>query len=362
MTLPNNPSQLSFSQIEGEFGQNPRRSLGKYRIKEPNVGDLGTLGLDNDGTGGNLSPIIPTDGQIAFSDFHGKSLNVVVNYWSGANEKRPQPGYQRYQANNVHVVGGFRSRPNHGNGAKVYIHVNKRITNDKGDSAADQAKCALITGGGWQNVAQLRVDVGGSGRITGGGGEGGRGGGPAGDDHGEDGKRGSSALGIGYNCDVHVKSGGIIAGGGGGGGGGGSCRQSDWHRRRAGGGGGGGGAGIDAGEGGAGGGKGPRNENADERRSYARGGNGSAGNANNGGQGDSGGNNRNEAIGGRGGNGGDLGQFGEDGQRGNGQRGERGSGGRGGHPGDSIRKRSGKSYNLYNNGTVKGPTSTGGLT
>ena len=48
MTLPSSPSQLAFSQIEGEFGQNNRRSLGDYRIKEPNVGDLGTLGLDND--------------------------------------------------------------------------------------------------------------------------------------------------------------------------------------------------------------------------------------------------------------------------------------------------------------------------
>ena len=84
--------------------------------------------------------------------------------------------------------------------------------------------------------------------------------------------------------------------------------------------------------------------------------------ANNGGQGASGGNNRNEAVGGRGGNGGDLGQFGEDGERGNGQRGERGNGGAGGHPGDSIRRKSGVNYNLYNNGTVKGPTSTGNLT
>ena len=50
MTLPSSPSQLSFTQIEGEFGQNSRRSLGDYRVKE-SVGDLGTLGLDNDGTG-----------------------------------------------------------------------------------------------------------------------------------------------------------------------------------------------------------------------------------------------------------------------------------------------------------------------
>ena len=114
MTLPNNPSQLSFSQIEGEFGQNPRRSLGKYRIKEPNVGDLGTLGLDNDGTGGNLSPIIPTDGQIAFSDFHGKQLNIVVNYYDGSNERRvlARNRYNNGPGNGrVSVVGGFRGKP-----------------------------------------------------------------------------------------------------------------------------------------------------------------------------------------------------------------------------------------------------------
>ena len=43
MTLPSG-GQLRFSQIEGEFGQNPRRSLGEYRVAEPNIGDLGTLG------------------------------------------------------------------------------------------------------------------------------------------------------------------------------------------------------------------------------------------------------------------------------------------------------------------------------
>lgn len=358
MTLPSS-GQLSFSQIEGEFGQNGRRSLGRYRIQESNIGDLGTLGLDNDGTGGNLSPTIPINGQIAFSDFRGKSLNVVVNYWSGGEERRPEPGYQRYQRNNVHVVGGFRSRPNHGNGAKVYIHVNKRITNDTTDSAGDDARCALKTGRNWRNVAQLRVDVGGNGRITGAGGRGGKGGAED-SDNGENGKRGSSGLGIAHNCDVHVKSGGIIAGGGGGGGGGGAAKQSDRHRRRAGGGSGGGGAGIRVGEGLAGGGRGPENQTTDSRRSYASGARGQDGTADNGGSGGNGGNNRNEAFGGRGGDGGNLGQFGQNGERGRSNRNIEGRGGDGGHPGSSIRKALGN-YTLYNNGQVLGPQSSGNI-
>ena len=362
MTLPGSGSRLSFSQIEAEFGQNPRRSLGEYRIAEPNVGDLGTLGLDNDGTGGNLSPTIPISGTIRFSDFHGKSLNVVVNYWSGGDEVRPNTGYQRYQANNVRVIGGFRGRPNRGDGAKVYIHVNKDIGSDVTDSAGDIERCALKTGGNWGNVAQLRVDVGGSGRIFGAGGRGGHGGFKGGD-NGENGKRGSTGLGINFNCDVHVKSGGLIAGGGGGGGGGGGATQNDEHKRRAGGGGGGGGAGYQRGQRGLGGGKGPIGSHfTDKKRSYARGVDGNHGSRLSGGQGGDGANNRNEAFGGKGGNGGALGQFGEDGGNGQSNRGSKyiGRGGNGGHPGDAIRRKSGN-YNLYNNGTVSGGQSTGGI-
>ncbi len=99
MTLPSG-GQLNFSQVEGEFGQNSRRSLGNYRITN-NVGDLGSLGLDNDGTGGNLSATIPRSGTIKFSDFRGKSLNVVVNFYRGGDEVRPHTAYDRYQSNNI---------------------------------------------------------------------------------------------------------------------------------------------------------------------------------------------------------------------------------------------------------------------
>ena len=356
MTLPSSSNTLTFSQIEGEFGQNSRRSLGNYRITN-NVGDLGSLGLDNSGTGGNLSATIPRSGTIKFSDFHGKSLNVVVNFYSGGDEVRPHTAYDRYQSNNVHVVGGFRGRPNGGSGAKVYIHVNKDIGSVVTDSAGDREIVALKTGNGWNNVAELRVDVGGSGRIIGAGGKGGKGGNED-RDRGEDGKRGSTGLGIAHNCDVHVKSGGMIAGGGGGGGGGGGAEQRDRHDRRAGGGGGGGGAGYQRGQRGLGGGRGPFNENSDRRRSYAKGRDGNFGSRLSGGEGGEGSNNRNEARGGNGGDGGNLGQFGSNGGSGNGDK--EGRGGSGGHPGDAIRKRS-SNYNLYNNGSVIGGQSSGGI-
>ena len=67
MTIKSSGSQLAFSEIETEFGANGSRSLGAYRVSQ-NVGEL-SLSLDSS---------IPTSGQIKFSDFYGKSLNVVV--------------------------------------------------------------------------------------------------------------------------------------------------------------------------------------------------------------------------------------------------------------------------------------------
>ena len=67
---------LSFeNDIEAEFGQNSGRSLGRYRTSHPdfrnkNLGELSNLPLD---TG------MPTSGEIKFSDFYQKRLNVVVD-------------------------------------------------------------------------------------------------------------------------------------------------------------------------------------------------------------------------------------------------------------------------------------------
>ena len=67
MAIKSSGSSLAFSEIEAEFGANGSRSLGAYRLSQ-SVGEL-TLPLD---TG------IPTSGQIKFSDFYSKKLNVVV--------------------------------------------------------------------------------------------------------------------------------------------------------------------------------------------------------------------------------------------------------------------------------------------
>ena len=51
--------QISFSQIENEFGQNGERSIGDYRTSQ-SVGELSNLPLDSG---------IPTSGKIRFRYF-----------------------------------------------------------------------------------------------------------------------------------------------------------------------------------------------------------------------------------------------------------------------------------------------------
>ena len=65
-------NNLKFSEIESEFGQNGQRSLGDYRVSETN-GSLSNMPLD---TG------IPQSGQIKFSDFYSKKLNICLLYTS----------------------------------------------------------------------------------------------------------------------------------------------------------------------------------------------------------------------------------------------------------------------------------------
>ena len=127
MTIKNSGSQLSFSEIEAEFGQPDNgRSLGRYRttdseFKNKNLGTLSNLPLD---TG------IPTSGEIKFSQFYGKKLNLVVDYYDdtgnpggeasnvlnrqddGANTLAATWRYNN-QSNRVKVVGGYRDRPSY---------------------------------------------------------------------------------------------------------------------------------------------------------------------------------------------------------------------------------------------------------
>ena len=70
------PPQLSFGEIETEFGQNGSRSLGDYRLTQT-VGNNSTLPALPLDTG------IPTGAneEIKFSQFYGKQLNMIVDYF-----------------------------------------------------------------------------------------------------------------------------------------------------------------------------------------------------------------------------------------------------------------------------------------
>ena len=332
MAIKNSGSSLAFSEIEAEFGQNGGRSLGAYRLTQ-SVGSLSNLPLDSG---------IPTSGQIKFSDFYGKRLNVVVDCHSGGREDRKSAKGDKWNNNAVTVIGGFRSKKE--SGSKIIINVNKKFCSDK----SNVINCALRTGS-WDSTATVQVDVGSSGVVLGAGGDGGKGAdGLA--NNGNSGGNGTSALGIEHNnVVVNIASGGILRAGFGGGGGGGGHRQFDKRRdRRAGGGGGGGGAGCPAGNGGPGGGTGGG-------FGSGSGNPGGSGSETSGGGGGSGGNNENEAVGGVGGSGGQPGSNAGGGQS------RATSGGSGGSNGAAIRRISGYNVTINNSGTIQGGTSDTGV-
>ena len=318
--------QISFSQIENEFGQNGERSLGDYRTSQ-SVGELSNLPLD---TG------IPTSGEIKFSDFYNKRLNIVVDMHSGGDEFRKSAKNDKWNNNNLTVIGGFRSKKV--DGSKIIVHVNKKFGSDK----SSVTNCAVRTGS-WNSSSTIQVDIGGEGQILGAGGDGGQGGVCLGT--GSPGGTGTSGLGIDHNgVTVNVLSGGIIRAGFGGGGGGGGGRQTDkGSDRRASGGGGGGGAGFPAGNGGQ-----PGN-------GCANGSSGSSGNETTAGDGGGGGNNGNQAYGATGGEGGQFGEAANNG--GSSQAG----GGSGGGDGAAIRRTSGFSVTINNNGTIQGDQNATGV-
>lgn len=267
MTIKSSGNPLAFSEIEAEFGADGVRRLGKYRTtdpdftnKSPSGSSLSNLPLD---TG------IPTSGTIKFSDFYGKKLNMVVDYYddvtnlnkdaAGANTMAATWRYQN-QSNRVKVVGGFRTRPigsvasnytlsasDWQGGKRILVNVNQTVGGKKG--ALNDV--ALRTGV-WPSGTELQIDIGPSGYLTGAGGDGGRGGSNNGNNV-QPGENGSSALGIEYAATIN-NNGVIRCGYGGGGGGSGAANdpsdKSDTDYGRSGGGG-GGGAGLPAGNGGA---------------------------------------------------------------------------------------------------------------
>ena len=327
MTIKSSGSSLSFSEIEAEFGSNGSRSLGAYRLSQ-SVGSLSNLPLDSG---------VPTSGQIKFSDFYGKRLNIVVDCHSGGDQTRIIAKNDKWNNNNLTVIGGFRSKKE--GGSKIIINVNKKFCSNK--DATD--RCALRTGT-WDGSSTVQVDLGSSARVLGSGGNGGNGANGI-DNSGGNGDTGTSGLGIQVNnCTVNVASGAIIRAGFGGGGGGGGGRQVDkGEDRRASGGGGGGGAGCPPGNGGSRG------------TTGAQGGDGSAGSETAGGGGGGGGNNDNQAGGGSGGSGGQA-----SGGAGNGG-GSQTGGGSGGASGAAIRRNSGFSVTINNSGTIQGSTSATGI-
>jgi len=335
MTLQSS-GQLNFSDITNEFGTPPNNNLGAFRVSE-NHGSLSNLPLDI---------TIPQSGEIKFSDFYGRRLNVVVDCYSGDTERRVN-ARTKYNGSQVNVIGGFRSEPSPPTGIKVIINVNKSI---QSENNKNQNVVALRTGEYGANCL-LRVDVGGSSYIGGAGGDGGNGSEGAGS--GSGGQNGNSALGIEYESSdgttVINNSGTISAGFGGGGGGGGAYDYDKNSSRSASGGGGGGGAGFPAGEGGTGG------------TGGSRGGKGSDGGSNSAGAGGEGGNNAGEAVGGDGGSGGSDGEAANNGGNGSGGEESGGSGGSGGGDGAAIRKESGFTISVVNNGTIRGATDATGV-
>ena len=347
MALPAS-GQITANQISDEFGRNlapNQMSLGAYRLTQ-SVGSLSFNGIDSG---------VPTSGEIKFSDFYSKRLNVVVDFHTGGAVSRSN-AKNRYNGNNVTVIGGFRGKKEAG--SKILIHVNKTIGSAKGN----QNFVALRTGS-WDSDVVLSVDVGSSGAIYGAGGDGGQGAdswSDGGSTNGGSGGNGTSALGIEHEeTAVNVQSGGKIHAGAPGGGGGAGARQVDSGAdRSACGGGGGGGAGLPAGNGGRGGVR--QSGNADE---VQNGSGGSAGQLEENGEGGAGGNNADEAIGANGGRGGDFNEGGgEPAQGGNGGRNLDSSNGNAGSNGSAIRRSSGSiQVDITNAGAIHGGTNDIGV-
>ena len=342
MAIQGSGAPISFQDIKDEFGLPPGKNIGYYRQTFSGNSEYGEL------TFNGISEGIPSSGAISFSDFYGKRLNIVVNYFSGGSEEKPQTARARYNAQNVTVVGELKSRPSDSSGSKVIIHVNKDI----GSNKSSETSCALRTGDTWEAGTELQIDVGNEGRILGAGGNGGNG--SEGSGRGKNGKKGSSGLGIQFGTSsnktvVNIKSGALISGGYGGGGGGGGGHDHDKNSEKtASGGGGGGGAGYPPGNGGA------RGEGG------ARGGAGGNGSILLSGNGGSSSNNGNEAYGGRGGHGGDHEREAnpphesEDGERGEGGEGSGGAGGERGGDGEGIRVTgASNTVTINNSGTLR---------
>ena len=344
MTLPASGS-ISMGQIANEFGytDSPRTKLGDYRTLANGSNYPQTIGALSFSSICGTGSVATGNSPISMSQFRGQQLQQVVNFWAsgkGGFRLNAKNRYNTNGSNDVNVVGNYKSRPSNSSGSKVHINVNQLIGCEK----TDPDHCALRTGS-WDASTTLQVDIGGSGRIFGGGGDGGEG--ANGSSSGSQGQPGTSGLGVEYNATVNVASGGVISCGFGGGGGGGGAFDYD-HKswRTASGGGGGGGCGVPLGDGGDGGNGGAGGNDGSGASSTSEAG-----------EGGNGGNNGNEAVGGGGGEGGSPGEAPDAGARGEGGEGSGGSGGPAGANGAAIRRTNNSiSVSINNNGTINGVT------
>ena len=335
MTIKSSGS-LSILEIEAEFGAQTPRSLGSYRHTQT-VNGLTFNGIDSG---------IPSSGQIKYSDFYGKSLNIVVNCFAGDPEFNVDAKSNKW-ANNEIVIINPSTVSKKESGTKITIRVNKKFGSDK----TGINRCALRTGT-WSNPAQVIVDLGSSAEVLGAGGDGGRGANGI-TNPGVDGGDGSSGLGIEHQGTVvNYRSGSVIRAGFAGGGGGGGGRETSKNDRRAGGGGGGGGAGFPFGLGGAGG-----VPQAGTRQSPSdQGSPGGNGTETTGGNGGSGGDNDDQAGGRTGGVGGDNEQAAGSPTDADSDSGDAGTNGA------AIRKGSGVSFTFgITNGTLQGSSNASGV-
>ena len=179
MAVKASGNPLAFSEIETEFGQNNDRDLGEYRVSQT-VGGLSNQPLDTN---------IPQTGEIKFSDFYSKRLNVIIDYHSGSSENRPDDARTKYQAaskSGNRTVIGFPATKDRisgdSSGSKVRIHVNKTI----GSAVGNVNNCAVRTGS-FETGTVVTVEVGSSGAIYGAGGNGGEAGTSDGDASGDNG-------------------------------------------------------------------------------------------------------------------------------------------------------------------------------
>ena len=310
MAIKNSGSPLNFSEIEDEFGQNPGRSLGRYRNTHPdfgnkNLGELTNLPLD---TG------IPTSGEIKFSDFYSKRANIVVDLHSFGNATFNHNAYtNRFANGNYNIVGNYKTSINKSEwqgGKKVIIHINAQFGSQNASQtnhfALEMGNISDSITNAWPTATTFAIDVGSSGLVGGKGGNGGSSGNE--ETSGQNGGTGTSGMKIHSGFQDEITGESRIFGGGGGGGSGSGAEQNDWgDRNSAAGGRGGGGAGLPGGEGGNG------NPNED-------------GTANAGGDGINGQNDA-EAVGGNGGNGGGRNQPGQNASGGGSIEGSNGNGG-----------------------------------